>query len=243
MSEKQNKNYNLSEDNFSEEVRVVLNALLERDNKDAKIDETNRNALVRQGLALNSPARVMVVDTGVVIGAENVAMSIKDQMEGGEKILSIEGASGTGKGAMAGELKKILDGHTFSMGEVFRYLTHLFLTRKSAEDIFFVFNEMSYRPSDNGLKLFHGEFNVSDGLLLQLREKKLEEKIPEVASFIQKHVIEFSCNEILKLRDVFGRPIIIEGRAFTLDFLPCDLRIKLDADPLIRAQRRLNQSF
>jgi len=242
--EKEEKNFSLSDiDDLSEDVRAVLAALLERDEKDSEIDKVNRENLTKQGLRLNTPIRAITVDTGAIIGAENVARFIKEQMAEGEKVLSIEGESGTGKGATAAELKKVLDGHIFSMGEVFRYLTHLFIARNGAGDIFSVFEKMSYRPLGGELKLFHGEFNVSDGLLLELRDKKTEAKIPEVAAFSQKPVIEFSHSQILKLKNSFDKPIIIEGRGFTIDFLPCDLIIKLSADPLIRARRRLKQTF
>jgi uridine kinase len=237
-----NKKQNEQKGEKEIKIEEAMIELAERDFKDIEIDELNRKELINKGLALQKPKEVVVIDTGRVKGVENVLDIIKDKITKEIKIIAIEGKSGTGKSTTTKELRKIIDGQIFSMGEIFRYITYC---REEADNknINDVLKNLSYKTVNGELKLFDGELNVSDKLLLQLREKKIETKLPETAVLFQKEVIEFSQKQIVKLREFFSGIVIVEGRSFTLDFLPSDLRVKLIAEPMVRAERRCNQDF
>ena len=77
----------------------------------------------------------------------------------------------------------------------------------------------------------------------ELRGAEVESKTPEIAAKNQSVVISFAKEQIEEMAKKYDKIILLEGRAFTLDFLPSDLRIRLSADPVIRAERRWGQSF
>ena len=220
----------------------AMAALMERDFKDMEIDESNKRWLAEKGLALQKPKKEIIVDTGRIKGIENVLDIIKSNIDKGVKIIALEGKSGTGKTTTTKEFKKAVDGQIFSMGEIFRYLTY---RSQKMERINFdsVLGNLSYKIVEGNLKLFDGKLNVSDKLVAQLRNKAIEAKLPEISALVQKNVIEFSQRQIANLKNSFSGIILIEGRSFTLDFLPSDLRVKLVAEPSIRAERRWAQEF
>jgi hypothetical protein len=70
------------------------------------------------------------------------------------------------------------------------------------------------------------------------RSQNFQNLVVETAEKYQKEVIEFCAKEITKIKENSKTKILIEGRSFTLDFLPSDLRIKLFADAPIRDKQR-----
>jgi len=225
-------------------ISEILVALIERDFKDMEIEELNKKELIEKGLTTQKPKKKIIIDTGRIKGVENVLEIIKSNIAKDKsiKIIAIEGKSGTGKSTTATKLKETLDAQIFSIGEIFRYLTYLALQKKE-KNLSTVINRLSYKIVNGKIKLFDKDLNISDSLSSELRNKEIELKIPEIASSFQKEVIEFLQREILKLREKTKNIIIIEGRSFTLDFLPSDLRVQLVTDPSIRAQRRWAQMF
>jgi cytidylate kinase len=156
-----------------------------------------------------------------------------------EHIITLEGISGSGKSSTAECLAKNLGAVRFSFGELFRYLTYLKLV-KGIDNLEAEFKSMSYHYSGSKLFLYHGTKNISKTLASALRSPEIERNVPKVAEITQKPSIELFAREIALLGKS-GRKVIIEGRAFTLDFLPSDVRIKLRCDARIRAKRRLKQ--
>ena len=218
-------------------VSEILESIIERDEKDDLIDEINKTNLSRQGLKIKKPKKTITIDTGRVVGIKNVAKIIDKNIKKNTKIISLEGKSGVGKSSTTQHLAKKLNAPIFSMGDIFRYLTLLHLAKiKFSKNIF---DSMYYKKDHRNLVLFHNKMDVKKVYESQLRSKEVETKLPEIAKKFQKEVIEFCAKEIEKIsKEKNQNVILIEGRAFTLDFLPSDLRIKLVADAPIRAERK-----
>lgn len=217
----------------------VLKAIQDRDNKDARLEKINRAKLLKLKLKLYKPKRVLTVNTGKIEGVDKVAQYLKTQLKKAENIITLEGVSGSGKSSTAELLAGKIGAIRFSFGELFRYLTYLRLV-KGIDDLEPVFKKLRYRYSGSTLSLWHDKKNVSKSLDQELRDPKIEALVPKVAEVTQKPSIELFAKEITVLADS-GHKIIIEGRAFTLDFLPSDVRIKLRCAASVRAKRRLKQ--
>lgn len=221
-------------------VSEVLQLLLERDLKDMEIDHENRIRLEQEGLVPQFPKKIIKIDTGRINGIKNVTNIIIGELAAEDKIISLEGVSGSGKTATADALKEKLDALKFSMGEVFRYL--VYCRERAGENNFLrIISRLNYRIEDNELCLFDEAENISVKTADELRLLEIERQLPDVAAQTQRIVIEFIAREISRLREVSDRRIVLEGRAFTLDFIPSDIRVKLIADPSIRADRRWAQ--
>ena len=225
-------------------VSETLCLLLERDLKDMEIDRENRAKLESEGLTARLPKKIIKIDTGRTGGVESVVNIIIGEIEPGDKIISLEGASGVGKTSATEHLAKKLGATKLSFGEVFRYLTYLTLkeSRPVAEFLPETIDKLSYSVRDGAVVLMDGQINISVSLADELRSSGVERKLPEIAGQIQAPVIGFLQKNLELLRVSSDRKILVEGRAFSLDFLPCDLRVKLVADPSIRADRRWAQS-
>jgi CMP/dCMP kinase len=219
--------------------KQVLKAIQDRDNKDARLEKINRAKLLKLELKLYKPKRVIAVNTGKIEGVDKVAQYLKKQLKKSEKIITLEGVSGSGKSSTAGLLADKIGAIRFSFGELFRYLTYLRLI-KGIDDLNPIFLKLRYRYSDSKLSLWHDKKNVTKSLDQELRDPKIEALVPKVAEVTQKQSMELFAKEITLLADT-GHKIIIEGRAFTLDFLPSDVRIKLQCAASVRAKRRLKQ--
>lgn len=223
-------------------VSEVMTELIERDLKDMEISELNRKELIEKGLLPQKPKKIITIDTGRIEGVENVSEIIRSNVDEDVKIIALEGQSGTGKSATAKKLSSLVGGQIFSMGEIFRYLVYIFL--ESEEKIFAgILSSLAYKIIDGKLKLFDGELNISDNLRDELRKKEIEASSPEISVLTQKEVVEFTQRQISDLKRSLSGVVIVEGRSFTLDFLPSDLRVKLVADPSVRAERRWAQEF
>jgi|GEM_PF-5075678 len=221
--------------------RQVLKAIKDRDAKDARLEKINRTKLLALGLKLYRPRRVLTIDTGKVEGVDRVVGQIKSKLKKSDCVITLEGVSGSGKSATAERLAERIKAVRFSFGELFRYLTYL----KSADSKIAwpaVFKKLHYRFSGGRLALWNGWVNVSRTLADELRRPEIEAMVPKVAEVTQKPALELFAREITELSKS-GRKIVIEGRAFTLDFLPSDVRVKLRCDTRIRAKRRLKQAL
>jgi cytidylate kinase len=228
-----------------QEINKIFKQLKERDRKDARIDKTNKEKLVEEGLGSISPKRFLEIDTGKIKGIENVAEIIKSEITPDYKIITLEGMSGAGSSTTAEKLQEDLGMMKFSLGEIFRYLTYKIQNEEIAEqDIENTLENFSYQIEKDQVCLYDCETNITQGLGEKLRSPKIDSHIPEIASLCQKDTIQLMQKEIAKLKNTKMRKLIlIEGRSFTLDFIPSDMRVKLTADPSIRAERRWAQRF
>lgn len=219
-------------------LEEIESAIIVRDSKDAQIDQENRIQLVKNGLKLIQPKRIIKIDTGKVIGVANVVNLIKKEIAEDNKIIAVEGESGCGKSSTAKALSDEIGAILFSMGEIFRYLTYVRSLDKNFE-IKEELNSLEYRIVEDKLCLHKGDQNISIELRPELHNHQIDLEVANTASQSQQEVIEFMALTIPKLAKQSQKKIVLEGRAFTLDFLPCDLRVVLYADVKIRAERRM----
>lgn len=220
-------------------VNESLKLLVDRDGKDALIDHENRIELVNNGFSIIDPDKAVEIDTGEVVGIENVVDIVVDNIEPEYKIIAVEGLSGVGKSSTTHELKKRLNASVLSLSDIFRLLTWQYFVKeqKSHEENI---QNLKYEIEDGGLCL-KCEGEHIENLRKHLHDPEFSVMIPDVAKETQEMVIKFVAEELAILKNEYQGHILLEGRAFTLDFMPCDLRVKLSADPMIRAKRRLEQ--
>jgi len=221
-------------------LEEIEKAIIVRDKKDAEIDRKNRIELVAAGLKMIQPKKVIKIDTGKVIGVPNVVNLIKKEILKDDKIIAVEGESGCGKSSTAEALSDNIGAILFSMGEIFRYLTFVRLSDSSFE-VNEELNSLEYRIIEDKLCLHKKSQNISHELKSELNSHKIDLEVANTATESQYEVIKFMSGTIPKIARNSGKKIILEGRAFTLDFLPCDLRIILFADCKVRAERRMNE--
>jgi CMP/dCMP kinase len=219
--------------------KQILQAIKERDRKDEKMEKSNRAKMLKLGLKLYQPGRIVEVDTGKIEGVANVVAEIVIKIKKTDKIIALQGVSSSGKTSTASTLAKKIKAVHFSFGELFRYLTYLEI-EKEVNDWDKIFVQLDYRARGLKVDLYDGKRNVSKELARELRSQEIEKIIPLVAEKTQRPSIEFLAKKISALSQS-GVKIVLDGRAFTLDFLPCDLRFKLKCSAVIRAKRRLKQ--
>jgi len=224
---------------YEQSINESLKLLVDRDGKDALIDYENKVELVKNGFSIIEPDKVVEIDTGEVVGIENVVDIVVDSIEPEHKIIAVEGLSGVGKSSTTHELKKRLNASVLSLSDIFRLLTWQYFVkeqRNHEENI----SKLEYKIEDNELCL-KCEGEHIENLRKHLHDPNFSVLIPDVASETQEMVIQFVADELSNLKEEYQGHILLEGRAFSLDFIPCDLRVKLSADPMIRAKRRLEQ--
>lgn len=219
----------------------IKKAITERDKKDAETEKKNQKNMVKAGLNLHRPKRIIRINTGKVIGVLNVVNLIARQLKEGEKIISIEGVSGCGKTSTAETLAKKIGANQISAGEIFRYLTYCLREYPGAkpEDILLNLSTKVFRDR---ICLYRDKENVSVKFKNSLHTHNIDIKVADVAKIYQAEVLKFMSKEIERLVNNSQHKIIIDGRAYSLDFLPSDLRIILYADEKVRAERRLKQN-
>lgn len=220
----------------------ILHQILQRDEEDRLISINNRRELIKKGLKPFEAKKRFSINTGEVVGIENVVEKIKNELLESDKIIAIEGHSGAGKSSTTKALHSELSALSFSFGEIFRFLCY-------QENVKFENNhkknlaEIRYQLTNNSLSLLHLDVDISHHLSRHINNPEFSCLVPQIAARNQAVVIEFMVKEINRFNAEHNRKIILEGRDFTLDFLPCDLRVELWADAIIRAKRRLNQDF
>ncbi len=233
---------NQPQNNYKHSLHEVHDLLIKRDLEDAEISRNNKANLLEKGMTVVKPKRFVTVDTGVIVGIENVVRHITEQILKNDQIISLQGLSGVGKSSTAKALKHSINGLSFSFGEIFRYLTYKHYLH-GLDDFGEIMEPIYYRQIENNLCLYCAEENITRGLSRHLTDPILVSKVPSVAAQTQDLAIRFVKKEIERIGSETNCMIVIEGRDFTLDFLPCDLRIELYADPMIRAKRRLHQNI
>jgi len=219
-----------------------LRLLVVRDRQDAVVADRVRHDLITDGLVPQKPERVLTIDTGIVVGVEAVVEVIVQELKTlpAHCLIAIEGVSGVGKSSTTKHLQERIEAISFSLGEVFRYLAYVQL--HGEESMAQVLARLSYLPSRKGLELHDGGLNISQTLASELRTPEIERLVPQATAHAQSGVVRFVAESLTKMRGNLKRPVILEGRNYTLDFLPSDLRIILTADPVVRAERRLGSS-
>ena len=224
------------EQSRNQKIKEIFRELVERDFQDTEINRRNRENLIKLGFIPLESKKRLKIDTGR-IEVKDVVEIIKSNIGEDIKIISIDGKSGAGKGAAAKELQKAIHGQLFSMGEVFRYLTYKLMT---GEQVSFhnICANLSYKRENNQMCLFDGNMNISRELAKELRTTELENRASTVAAQTQDIVIKFMKKEIERFNAESAQKILIEGRAFSLDFLPGDLRVEFVVDPEVAAERR-----
>jgi len=221
-------------------LEEIENAIVARDKKDAEIDRENRIELVKKGLRLIQPKKIIKIDTGKVIGVPNVVNLIKKEITDSDTIIAVEGESGCGKSSTAKMLAEEHETGIISASDIFRYLTYSKLKDQSKK-IAEIIASLEYKLNNDRIYLFEDQTNITKDLHSQLHTHEIDLNVAHVASRSQAQVIGFLSGEILRLSGHVDKKIIFEGRAFTLDFLPCDLRVVLFADVDVRAKRRMEQ--
>lgn len=221
-------------------LEEIHQAIIVRDKKDAEIDKENRSKLVKNGLKIIQPKKIIKINTGEVIGVPNVVNLIKKEVVLDDRIISVEGESGCGKSSTAEALSEVIGAILFSMGELFRYLTYVRLLNHDFE-IDEELTGLEYRIIEDKLCLHKGSQNISNDLGAELHNHQIDLEVANTASKSQLEVIKYMSVNIPNLAKQSQKKIVLEGRAFTLDFLPCDLRVVLFADVRVRAERRLKQ--
>lgn len=223
-------------------LEEVYEQLIKRDCDDGEIASVNRQNLIKKGLTPIKAKRFIQLHTDEIVGAENVALHLTQYINEEDQIIALQGLSGVGKGTTAHALKGELQGLVFSFGEVFRYLTfmeyvHGETNHKQNLD------RIEHVVEDGNLQLYRETDNISQKLKHHLQDPFLSSQVPSVSCKTQDLVIRFFISEINRIKILHKYKLILEGRDYTLDFLPCDLRIELCAHPMIRAKRRLNQQI
>ena len=156
-------------------------------------------------------------------------------------IVAIDGPAGTGKGTMAELLSKKYNLVNIDTGATYRCVTLEMLNKnigmdeeeKIAEMLKTIKIEMS---NENGKQkvLLNGE-DVTE----KIRSKEVSEKVSPVSSIKQIRIAMAG----LQRKMAQGKDVIMEGRDIgTVIFPTADVKIYLDADVEVRAQRRFKQN-
>lgn len=238
---KQEKNNKvLPKVNKQDELKKIEAAITKRDQDDELIAQKNRQELASAGLEKFTPQKEITVDSGKIEGVENVVQEILKFIKPEYQIITLDGLSGAGKSTTAKMLAQKIDAKLFSLGEIFRYLTYLRHVKHVSEFIE-VFENLRYEIVNDSICLLDDKTNITVDMKQELRDKTLEPKIPQVAKNFQVEVIKFIGQQIRELKQKTEDKIVLEGRAFTLDYLPTDLEITLVASVEVRAARRFKQ--
>ncbi len=226
---------------MSQEIEKIKEEILERDRKDLAMDQEVRTRLLQEGFIFFKPLNFIEIDGGRIDGVENVVDEIKKRINGiniRPEVISVEGLSGVGKSSTARVLAEKLGGVVFSAGEIFRFLTFRKLSGENVEEII---SELSYFVVDKEIVCLYRDQEIAKTFARELRTEAVNKEVPNVAKTSQGIVLRFIKNEIerLKRNELGSRAVVVEGRAFFLDFLFSDLRVRIVADIETRAKRRL----
>lgn len=222
-------------------LEEIEKAIIERDKKDAEIDKENQRNMVKIGLNIHKPKRVIEINSGAIVGVPGVVNLIEKQLKESEKIIFIEGNSGCGKSSTAEMLAKKIGANQISAGEIFRYLTYCLDKDPSLKPDSYL-STLSLKVFRGKICLYRAGENISEKLKDRLHTHNIDIKVADLARICQAEVIRFLSREILRLAENSQSRIILDGRAHSLDFLPLDLRVVLYANAGIRAERRLKQN-
>lgn len=147
-------------------------------------------------------------------------------------LVTIDGPSGVGKTTLGSLLAKELNSNFFSSGKVYRNIAK-YLNSNPSSDI----SDISLDINDE-LEITLNSISYQD---IELYEKDVNSKSSEIAKL--KEVRKLVSKSLQNLPKKLSSGLIVEGRDMgSVVFPHADLKIYLDADIDIRAQRRLKQS-
>ena len=147
-------------------------------------------------------------------------------------LVTIDGPSGVGKTTLGSLLAKELNSNFFSSGKVYRNIAK-YLNSNPSSDI----SDISLDINDE-LEIILNSISYQD---IELYEKDVNSKSSEIAKL--KEVRKLVSKSLQNLPKKLSSGLIVEGRDMgSVVFPNADLKIYLDADIDIRAQRRLKQS-
>ena len=147
-------------------------------------------------------------------------------------LVTIDGPSGVGKTTLGSLLAKELNSNFFSSGKLYRYIAKYLISHPSSG-----ISDISLDINDE-LKITLNSFSYQD---IELYDKDVNSKSSEIAKL--KEVRKLVAESLQNLTKKLSSGLIIEGRDMgSVVFPDADLKIYLDADIDIRAQRRLKQS-
>ena len=147
-------------------------------------------------------------------------------------LVTIDGPSGVGKTTLGSLLAKELNSNFFSSGKLYRYIAKYLISHPSSG-----VSDISLDINDK-LEITLNSFSYQD---IELYEKDVNSKSSEIAKL--KEVRKLVAESLQNLTKKLSSGLIIEGRDMgSVVFPDADLKIYLDADIDIRAQRRLKQS-
>ena len=145
---------------------------------------------------------------------------------------TIDGPSGVGKTTLGSLLAKELNSNFFSSGKVYRNIAKYLNSNPSS-----VISDISLDINDE-LEITLNSISYQD---IELYEKDVNSKSSEIAKL--KEVRKLVSKSLQNLPKKLSSGLIVEGRDMgSVVFPNADLKIYLDADIDIRAQRRLKQS-
>ena len=147
-------------------------------------------------------------------------------------LVTIDGPSGVGKTTLGSLLAKELNSNFFSSGKVYRNIAK-YLNSNPSSDI----SDISLDINDE-LEITLNSISYQD---IELYEKDVNSKSSEITKL--KEVRKLVSKSLQNLPKKLSSGLIVEGRDMgSVVFPNADLKIYLDADIDIRAQRRLKQS-
>lgn len=147
-------------------------------------------------------------------------------------LVTIDGPSGVGKTTLGSLLAKELNSNFFSSGKLYRNIAK-YLNTNPSYDI----SDISLDINDE-LEITLNTISYQD---IELYEKDVNSKSSEIAKL--KEVRKLVSKSLQDLPKKLSSGLIVEGRDMgSVVFPNADLKIYLDADIDIRAQRRLKQS-
>jgi len=147
-------------------------------------------------------------------------------------LVTIDGPSGVGKTTLGSLLAKELNSNFFSSGKLYRNIAK-YLNSNPSSDI----SDISLDINDE-LEITLNSISYQD---IELYEKDVNSKSSEIAKL--KEVRKLVSKSLQNLPKKLSSGLIVEGRDMgSVVFPNADLKIYLDADIDIRAQRRLKQS-
>lgn len=230
------------EENLSPELIELIHSLESRDQRDAITGEELQDEMLADGFYPIFDSEELEIDTGKNGGVEETVdlivqklSTIKDY-----KMITIEGLSGTGKSTASKVLAERIGACVISSGEIFRYLAYEMLAfpGKKAESIL---RGIEVKPIKGKAQLWKKGVNISEKYQAELRRPDVEKLASINGATCQLQVYNLLRREVKKLRETSDLPLVMEGRSYNLIYFPADLRVKLKADMLVRAQKRLNQ--
>ena len=147
-------------------------------------------------------------------------------------LVTIDGPSGVGKTTLGSLLAEELNSNFFSSGKLYRNIAK-YLNSNPSSDI----SDISLDINDE-LEITLNSISYQD---IELYEKDVNSKSSEIAKL--KEVRKLVSKSLQNLPKKLSSGLIVEGRDMgSVVFPNADLKIYLDADIDIRAQRRLKQS-